>query len=311
MAVCRGRHVLALVSLADTLRPRAFVPGYDLRDMTLVVARRAGDALELASDLRVTDELDIRRGYPFGILKIVSLGPELAVAFAGGVDLALDALESVSATPGLDHDKVAAGLVPFSIRGTLPPDFIVASTNPVAISRVSAGAIEAGLHTAHIGDPAAFNRYQEIVAGGPALPPDLETHYTLAATMGPAMGTLVREGSSLTVGEASIGMRASADGFLRYVPGAVVQFVDQAIPSGEWTALRFGSAAEGGHAFSILVPLEPGIAAVGIHFRQGRLGLLYRPLADRFPFSYHPVDHDRFRAAVQAEHGFDIQGVLL
>ena len=106
-------------------------------------------------------------------------------------------------------------------------------------------------------------------------------------------------------------MSSYGDGLLHYGAHAVAVMAPRAVPSGEPTVLRFGTAAEGGHAYSVLVPMRPGPGAVGLHFQQGQLGLLYHPLHDRYPFHYLRTSHDEFRAAVLRDHGLNIQGPVV
>jgi hypothetical protein len=83
------------------------------------------------------------------------------------------------------------------------------------------------------------------------------------------------------------------------------------IPSGEETAIEFGTAAQGGFAYSVLTPDIPGVGAVGVHFFQGDLRLLFYPTRFQSPEVYNRVTHDEFRNAVRGRYGFDIQGAQI
>ena len=54
--------------------------------------------------------------------------------------------------------------------------------------------------------------------------------------------------------------------------------------------LQSRSVADGGYNYSLLVPVEPGVAAVGVHVVQGRIGALFRPLMYNDPAVVSDVD---------------------
>jgi hypothetical protein len=70
----------------------------------------------------------------------------------------------------------------------------------------------------------------------------------------------------------------------------------------------FGSAERGAFSYVILVPQQPGIAAVGIYFREGRLGVLYAPLRLDAPRLYTKVELGAFVELVAMEHSLQLGG---
>jgi hypothetical protein len=283
--------------------------------VTLVVARIVERHVAIVSDLRVTDPDEIRRGYPYGVLKAIVLAPDLCVAFAGSVDEALDAVTSLPIPASSEaFPEIAEALAARTRRGRRSAEYLVASSNPPRLARIRDGIVEQSRST-WIGDLAAFNEYQRIfldparprptLPAGQLQPPEL----AVVGSMSMAMGELVRSEAVPSVGESAILLRTTEASVFQYQTLAMVQASPQSIPSGVRTTMRFGSAAEGGFAFSMLTPTEPGAAVIGIYFAQGRVGLLYQPLASRYPVSYAPVSHDEFRTIVRENHGVDIQGV--
>ena len=55
--------------------------------------------MEVVGDLRVTDANELRRGYPFAVLKAVIVSPPMLVGFAGNVPLAMHTLRTLPAQP--------------------------------------------------------------------------------------------------------------------------------------------------------------------------------------------------------------------
>lgn len=266
----------------------------------------------VASDLRVTDPFDIERGYPHAVLKAVTVTADLCVAFAGPVDRALDGLHSAAELARSPFEAVLARLAALSGTGGESPEFLLVSSKPVRVARCRGGVAEDHLSAAWIGDQAAFEVFQRLQLSAPPIQGGLPRHQLVGAVSA-AFGALVRTGQVPSVGEADIVIATRADGALEYMTRAIMfgPMRPQMIPPGVPTLVNFGSAATGGHAYSVLTPTEPGHGAVGLHFFQGRLGLLYHPLKARKPFAYPSVTHDEFRAAVTRDHGFDIQGVMI
>ena len=230
--------------------------------VTLVVARASGDSVRIVSDLRVTDAHDIRRGYPFGILKVVTLGPRLCVALAGPVDPGLDALRAI-ASEAASFDEVLLGLAGRSARPD-GPEFLIVGSAPSRIARVRAGVIEDAMTIGWIGDIDAFNEFQRLSAQVDQHPvAGLEPQHALAAQMMMAFNGLIG-GAVASVGEARVAVASFPDRQLHYQSGAVANPPPQSIPSGVPTPIRFGTAAEGGHAYSILTPTKPGPGAIGL-----------------------------------------------
>lgn len=82
-------------------------------------------------------------------------------------------------------------------------------------------------------------------------------------------------------------------------------------PEQGWVNADWGTVANGGFGFSMLVPDEPGVGIVGLYFPHPALGLLYHPLAQEEPFAYRDVTDAEFRTRVLGDHGVSISGPVL
>jgi hypothetical protein len=164
--------------------------------------------------------------------------------------------------------------------------FIVARLDPRSLVRIESGVVEHGLAAAWIGDYAAFAGYQQRYLAESQLSetaPGITEELRVAGRMDDAMRCVITDSSITTVGEACIAVLPTRDGF-RYADAAVAQpSHEQSIPSGVEATIEFGTAAQGGFAYSILTPQLPGVGAIGIHFYQGKFGLLFYPLVSRSP----------------------------
>lgn len=75
--------------------------------MTLVGRQGADGVIRVVADMRLTDGAELRRGYPYAVLKNVILAPGVLVAYAGNAEFAMHTLRSLKNAP---VDKLAAGL---------------------------------------------------------------------------------------------------------------------------------------------------------------------------------------------------------
>jgi hypothetical protein len=288
--------------------------------MTLVVARSLGDAVVVVSDLRVTDRHEMRRGYPFAVLKAVTISPTLCVAFAGPVERALDGLRAAADLADGSFDSVVARLAGFLPAGRADgPEFLIVSSQPPRIARLRAGSIEDHQPASWIGDIDAFEEFQRLAGRRDSRPiAGLTPRQQFVGRVEAAFSDLLdgvlrdalKEPSIPSVGEASVTIASGDDGAFRYLARTFAH-ASATTTNAQPTVLKVGTAAQGGFAYSVLTPTQPGQGAIGIYFYQGRLGLLYHPLQDRYPIPYSGVTAQDFRLAVSRDHAIDLQGMLI
>lgn len=287
--------------------------------MTLIVGRRnLNGAVHVVGDMRLTDPAEIRRGYPYAVLKNIILSPDHLVAFAGNADLGMHTIRRFKDAP---IDELANGLLDSAREAGAGPssvDYLLAHTE-LGLQRITASGVEEPTDAGWIGDPAAFEVYQQGFHAGPVPEPiwiegvspprDQLGH---PAAMEPfirmAMGSyaLMEDQSVASVGEVFVTAN-SKRGFHYEQQGFFQANHKQEIGS-EWTTLNWGTAAQGGFGFNLLPPKEHGIGAIGLYFPHGGLGLLYHPLVYDDALVYRQVTHDEFCAAVAEDHHIEIDG---
>lgn len=69
-----------------------------------------------------------------------------------------------------------------------------------------------------------------------------------------------------------------------------------------------GAPGSGAFSYSILVPEQPGVGAIGLYFHEGRLGVLYAPLICDDPERYANSTPARFIEMVRSRHGISLFG---
>ena len=126
--------------------------------------------------------------------------------------------------------------------------------------------------------------------------------------MGNAIASLHFGASTESVGEAFVSATYSGQGF-RYQPQAFLAAEhDQVVEEGPWVPANWGTVAEGGFGYGLLVPTEPGVGLIGLYFAHAGLGLVYHPLVQDEAFTYSGVSREAFREAILRDHGVSVDG---
>lgn len=129
--------------------------------MPLVVAlRNMNGVIHVSGDMRLTDPDELRRGYPYGVLKNIILSPEHLVAYAGNAELAMHTIRNLR---NASLEELVAGLHASAEQagdGLGAVDFLIAHT-AVGLRRVTARGIEEPSDAGWLGDAAAFEIYQQ------------------------------------------------------------------------------------------------------------------------------------------------------
>ena len=71
----------------------------------------------------------------------------------------------------------------------------------------------------------------------------------------------------------------------------------------------WASGERGAFSYSILVPEQPGVDAIGLYFHEGRLGVLYAPLIWDDAETYSNTTPARASEMVRSRHGISLFGV--
>jgi hypothetical protein len=189
-------------------------------------------------------------------------------------------------------------------------DFLVASTGPgPRLVLVREGQTPDVSTEAWIGDAEAahvFERLKSTTDVPPGTPPEREN---LIRSLD-AFSAVLEAPEAPTVAGLKMRVDLAPAGFV-YLDGALAYCPRQTIPSGVATTLQFGGPAQGGFAYTILVPEQPGVAIVAVHFYQGRLGYVYAPLQADRPVKVPDVDHDGLQAYVGEQFGVQVLGLKI
>lgn len=289
----------------------------------------------------------MQRGYVHATLKVLPLSPTLCVGYAGAMGAALRAIREV-ASEGLGFDAVVVRFLAAhhdskrasELRGdsALVCEFLVAGLRPSRLVQIGDGRADTR-DAAWMGELEAFNDYQAAYHGEQLVLPremydsdDRADHVEIATRMAAGMNAAVwgrsrfagdenqavdvlRGGGHETVGEAvvTVGPRVK-DGLFVYQEATDAQappFSEPPTPKPGVISADFGSAARGSFTYSLLTPRQAGVAALGIYFYEGRLGLYYAPLLSDGPERYRNVSWEHFIECVTKEHGIVLSGLRM
>lgn len=271
--------------------------------MTLVVGLRQADRVWLLSDSRISHP-DVTQVEEIpGRLKLVLLR-DICVAYAGAADHSLDIIRRAPANASFD--KTLEFFRAAHVDSGQSVDFMVSSASTKALIRISEGGIVPVHGEAWIGDADAFDKYSSR-KNSTNLPVGIPSDLEKIARATQAFMDIVQDHSVPTVSGLTFRVGSRPEGFM-YASQASAYYPSQEIPSGVSTPLKFGSAVDGGFAYTLLVPRDPGVPLIAAHFYQGALGFIYAPLVTDKPTQVSNVSHEQLKAMVLERYGVVVDG---
>jgi hypothetical protein len=274
--------------------------------MTLVVGLKTQKRVQLLSDTRITHPDVTQIEELPGRLKLVTISPSVCVGYAGPTNRAMDSIRALART-GASFLEAVEALRTVSANGDV--DFLAAQSLPsLDLWKIQRGRAASVNGTVWIGDGEAATEYEQRAITARQLPHTDDPELGIISSLGSAFNALVRERAIESVGGLPIRVSSRLDGF-HYPEQALAYYPAQTIPPGVSTTLTFGGPAEGGFAYSLLVPDQPGVPIIGVHFVQGRLGYVYVPLEQDKPVEVPEVTHSQLREYVRAHYRSNVDGV--
>jgi hypothetical protein len=270
-------------------------------------------------------------------LKLILVRLTLCIGYAGSPpEAAIDAAREIS-RDDLALEETVELLLKTHLRLDGRLDFLVAALRPSRLTIIRDGRAEQA-EAGWLGDREAYAEYQaryfaEVFLPGPGFYDSDERRRDIevAIRMGGAMNDVVfgaydlsatnqgdpnagrpRGGSHPSVGEAVITVVPRVeDNLFKYnhVTNAQGSWRTEQLPPGLGVVPPdFGSAERGAFSYSMLSAAQPGVAAVGIYFYEGRLGVLYAPLILDQPEPYRNATLEQFVELVRLRRDVTLTG---
>jgi hypothetical protein len=254
--------------------------------MSLVVAYATEDGPRVVADTRVTFLDGTRSSYRRGTLKAVTLSRDVAVCFAGKVGEGLPAIREASKTLAL-HSSVAAIREHLAaVSRTKDVEFLIATSEATnQLTRIREGVVEESLSVAWVGDKEAFERFQlernrPLHASQEHMRASLPFSSQAMIQLQDGMRAVIDDEAITSVDDFCVSLAHKAGAGFRYLEYAFALVgADFEVRNGEDLVPKMIQGVDVG-AFQVCVcgPEATGVAAVGLHFANARLGMVYLPL---------------------------------
>ena len=287
--------------------------------LSLVVAEATDAGPRIVSDTRVVFPEGPRSSFKTGTLKTVIITRDVTICFAGDVIAGLNGVRGFAKElrGGGPVDDLLLRLQELTSDDQRVVEFIVATGKSTSqLTRIRNGGVERSLGSAWIGDQEGFERFQRarhtpldhVSAMESTLPPATR----VMARLRRAMQTVIDEPAIDSVGDFCVAVAYKPTGF-EYLESTFIHVGrDIRVQPGEDLISKMAqSVEEGGYTVSVVEPLEPGTAALGLNFPMARLGMLYLPLEfDGGQFISDVSAHD-FAKAVLERFGIAMKNPML
>lgn len=273
--------------------------------MSLVVAMIEQDRIHLNADLRVTRStgfmLDAKKVSPHffnGVLKVIPINPHIAIAYAGMIGIALKVIRSFKGSK-LSSAEIARSIVELmSAEGNLTDcDFLIIDAVQMQIHKIKNGEITTISNgRTWIGDVDAYEIFQQKLdeLGFDDAPNPIAK----SSVMMNALDAVIQDEAIESVGEYPIAV-------FNYKGELQLSVGFQAYGRG----LGFSNDMnDDSIIINLTVPVERGIAAVGLYIVQFERGALYLPLIQDEAFIVHGKTVGEFRANVLKDYGIELLG---
>jgi len=282
--------------------------------MTLIAAMSIEGYTRLFADTRVSHPDVTQVEQLPGRLKLLVLHAYLCIGYAGSADYAIDTIRALKIDPESElNDTALVSLLPLLAEASADGrvEFLIAAyirDRGTILLTVAERTVFRYREMTWIGDEDAIhaivNRMGRIrIEFRPEDPRGLRFTFQLAAEF----ASIVHDHVVDSVGGIPIAVELQPAGF-RYMQtiGSFFPLDDQ--PANYVPPVVFGSASDGGFAYTVLVPQQMATAVVGVHFHQGRIGYLYLPMQQDRPRTYADVTCEEFRRRVHQDEGLVLLG---
>ncbi len=267
----------------------------------------------MVGDTQITDTRGntsrVRGSTPIleGTLKVVALHPKLCIGWAGSLEIALPTIRALHVNPATEYslDDVLPPLVKASIIGARTEFVIGALTAPPYLAAIRDGEIQQNTRC-FAGERRAYSMFQHnlVDGGGPG-----DSAIGASSHLMTPLQKIVDQQLVEGVGHFCVEVRTTDEGF-RYTGGGMASGLIRTGPGApnaehdeEWDSIEHGAYFE-----NVLYPRQAGIGALGIYFKQIRLGALFYPAQAAHALVYLDVTHPEFVATVEREHRITMTG---
>lgn len=255
--------------------------------MSLVVAQKHGSSIVLVSDTQVSSPSNKKLGIFKGVIKCVVLTHSCTVAYAGEIEVAKVAFESLEASEKTrrDRDSVVDEILKQHVASNLNTDFLLAFMSPTELVCIKNGEARRNCLSAWIGEQAGFEIFQSALNSPLSVPTGVahvrfvndasDLPSGLVSRMLEAMNVVASDASLPTVGGLAVAVIGSG-GMFRYAEQIVLDAPFRGdIESGEFEIVLQGASAGQCTVFASFVLGKRGSLFPITYFVEANLLLLH------------------------------------
>ncbi|MHA4870736.1 hypothetical protein ACXZ1M_23880 [Duganella sp. PWIR1] len=236
--------------------------------MTLVIASKENNKIYLFSDTLISFDSKLGRS-PYQTIKVLSLSPNVALAFSGSHDIALeiffDLYRDTSASPDVEalarHIQQRCSAVSIKFGDESSPEFLLVCFNPeLTITKITDQHIIECPQYGWISNARAAAKVSRVADLG-------------QDAIRTEMSRMIIDSEFHDVGSYLVAMQSQDNGF-KFCPYMILTS-PKYIPVEGWSTIDFETAQTGSFGFTTITPLEPGRNGFGIFLFQGFVGLFF------------------------------------
>jgi len=280
--------------------------------MTLIISRIEKKQLKIISDSKITDKKAVRNNPLSGNLKSFILTPQLSVSFAGNVFYAEKFLSIYFSNQIKTLEQLISCCLSLNNESNDETDFIIASLiNKPVLYKISGRKVVDNIQSAWIGDKIGFNKYQESFHKD-------KSDKNIFAKMNSAFESVIADEKIESVADFQITVdtvyheKLNANFFI-YAMKMSMSFAPKTITlkGNDFATIPFGGPETGGFGTSYLRSIDFLKPAVGIHFPQGKFGVLFCPLLNfNKGILIKEEDGEKFAEIIKEKFGVPLEGLV-
>jgi len=287
------------------------------RIMTLVIAKKIGNFIQIASDSKLTSEdQTYRNPYMFGALKTIIVGRHICISFAGTVqrgeiNYPNIAFEKIYKDDDISFSNIVDILERVHNDSGCEIDFIVGYQNneTTELIKIQDGAVHVNGNNYWIGDINGFNFFQQCyLENRSGLELNIDDHISLITDS----FVKVVNNESISGIDGLVVNVFGRNGYFEYMPGYNLDVHKKTIiKPNEDKTLPFGEAEDGSFGIAYFVNEKDSPPALATFFPQGKMGILYFPQLSLKKIYIKDVTDSDFVKIVANNYGIELRGFLL
>jgi len=286
--------------------------------MTLVVAKKIGNFIQVASDSKLTsDKHEYDNPYLFGALKTVIVNKNTCISFAGiiqrgDINYPSIAFEEIYKDNNVSLSKIVDVLKQVHYDSGYEIDFIVGyhKDTLTELLKIQNGIVCRNADSYWIGDIDGFNLFQRHYLQNISLHNDITIEDKISL-LTDSFDEVVKDGSITSIDGFVVNV-FSRNGYFEYMPGINLDICKKiVIRPNEKRILPYGEASDGSFGIAYFTNEDESPPAIAIFYPQGEMGVLYCPCLCLNKIYINNVTDKMFMNIVRENYGIELRGFLL